>query len=236
MIENIMVFFEKHDRVDIHKEESKILYNAFRKSYHYKPILENQSRNFIGGGFLTGFRYGPNVSIYIPEPYDLLEGTEGYLHPYVILSERPMDLRVLVFPSTDMLLRVISELCNTGLKYDEYMADALVKYQFKMIRLKLESGRVYISRDLPEFMLSAESMIAKVLFDGAEKNYSRSVHYIHSNQDIILADRYGVGLRENRSNFGKSKVVQENEEKLMKEVEKNLEKGKINVKNEDFNN
>lgn len=228
MIENIMAFFEKHDRIDIHKEESKILYNAFRKSYHYKQILENQSRNFLGGGFLTGFRYGPNVSIYIPEPYDLLEGTEGYLHPYVILSERPMDLRVLVFPSTDMLLRVISELCNTGLKYDEYMADALVKYQFKMIRLKLESGRVYISRDLPEFMLSAESMIAKVLFDGAEKNYSRSVHYIHSNQDIILADRYGVGLRGNRSNFGKSKVVQENEEKLMKEVEKNLESRKEN--------
>lgn len=228
MIENIMAFFEKHDRVDIHKEESKILYNAFRKSYHYKPILENQSRNFLGGGFLTGFRYGPNVSIYIPEPYDLLEGTEGYLHPYIILSERPMDLRVLVFPSTDMLLRVISELCNTGLKYDEYMADALVKYQFKMIRLKLESGRVYISRDLPEFMLSAESMIAKVLFDGAEKNYSTSAHYIHSNQDIILADRYGVGLRGNRSNFGKSKVIQENEEKLLKEVEKNLESRKEN--------
>lgn len=51
MIDNIMAFFEKHDRVDIHKEESKILYNAFRKSYHYKPILENQSRNFLGGGF-----------------------------------------------------------------------------------------------------------------------------------------------------------------------------------------
>ena len=228
VINNIMAFFEKYDRVDIHKEESKILYNAFRKSYHYKPILENQSRNFLGGGFLTGFRYGPNISIYIPEPYDLLMGTDGYLHPYVILSERPMDLRVLVFSSNDMLLRVISELCNTGLKYDEYMADALVKYKFKMIRLKLESGRVYISRDLPEFMLSAESMIAKVLFDGAEKNYSSNVHYIHSNQDIILADRYGIGLRGNNSNFEKSKVVQENEEKLLKEVEKNLESRKEN--------
>lgn len=228
VINNIMAFFEKYDRVDIRKEESKILYNAFRKSYHYKPILENQSRNFLGGGFLTGFRYGPNVSIYIPEPYDLLEGTEGYLHPYIILSERPMDLRVLVFPSTDMLLRVISELCNTGLKYDEYMADALVSRQFKMIRLKLESGRVYIARDLPEFMLSAESMIAKVLFDGAEKNYSSNVHYVHSNQDIILADRYGVGLRGNSSHFRKTKVVQENEEKLHKEVEKNLESRKEN--------
>lgn len=223
VINNVMAFFEKYDRVDIRKEESKILYNAFRNSYNYKPILENQYRNFLGGGFLTGFRYGPNVSIYIPEPYDLLEGTEGYLHPYIILSERPMDLRVLVFPTTDMLLRVISELCNTGLRYDEYMADSLAKYQFKMIRLKLESGRVYIARDLPDFMLSAASMIAKVLFDGAEKNYSSNVHYIHSNQDIILADRYGVGLRGNSSHFRKLKVVQENEEKLHKEVEKNLE-------------
>ena len=68
-----------------------------------------------------------------------------------------MDLRVLVFPTTDMLLRVISELCNTMLKYDEYMGNALVSRQFKMIRLKLESGRVFISRELPEFMLSAES-------------------------------------------------------------------------------
>jgi hypothetical protein len=223
VINNIMAFFEKYDRADINKEASKILYNAFRESYNYKPILDNQSRNFLGGGFLTGFRYSPNISIYIPEPYDLLEGTEGYLHPYIILSERPMDLRVLVFPSTDMLVRVISELCNTMLKYDEYMGNALVSRQFKMIRLKLESGRVYIARDLPDFILSAESMIAKVLFDGAEKNYSSNVHYIHSNQDIILADRYGVGLRGNRSNFGKSKVVQENEEKLLKEVEKNLE-------------
>lgn len=228
VINNIMAFFEKYDRVDIRKEESKILYNAFRKSYNYKPILKNQYRNFLGGGFLTGFRYGPNVSIYIPEPYDLLEGTEGYLHPYIILSERPMDLRVLVFPTTNMLLRVISELCNTGLRYDEYMADSLSKYQFKMIRLKLESGRVYIARDLPEFMLSAESMIAKVLFDGAEKNYSSNVHYVHSNQDIILADRYGVGLRGNSLHFRKLKVVQENEEKLHKEVKKNLESRKEN--------
>lgn len=223
MIENVMAFFEKHDRVDVKKEASRVLYEGFRNSYHFTPIIDNQSRNFLGGGFLTGFRYGPNISIYIPEPYDLLIGTDGYLHPYIILSERPMDLRVLVFPSTDMLLRVICELLNTGLKYDEYMGNALVSRQFKMIRLKLESGRVYISSELPEFMLSAESMIAKVLFDGAEKNYSSSVHYIHSNQDIILADRFGVGLKGNRSNFGKSKVVQENEEKLLKEVEKNLE-------------
>lgn len=223
MIENIMAFFEKHDRVNIRKEGCKILYDGFRNSYYFTPIIDNQSRNFLGGGFLTGFRYGPNVSIYIPEPYDLLMGTDGYLHPYVILSERPMDLRVLVFPSTGGMLGVLSELCNTMLEYDKYMGDALVSCQFKMIRLKLESGRVYISRDLPEFMLSAESMIAKVLFDGANKNYSSSVHYIHSNQDIILADQYGVGLRGNRSNFGKSKVVQENEEKLLKEVEKNLE-------------
>ena len=223
VINNIMAFFEKYDRADIHKEESKILHEGFRNSYHFTPILDNQSRNFLGGGFLTGFRYGPNISIYIPEPYDLVMGTDGYLHPYIILSERPMDLRVLVFPTTNMLLRNNSELCNTGLKYDEYMGNALVSRQFKMIRLKLESGRIFISRELPEFMLSAESMIAKVLFDGAEKNYSSSVHYIHSNQDIILADRYGVGLRGNRSNFGKLKVVQENEEKLLKEVEKNLE-------------
>ena len=228
MIENVMAFFEKHDRVDVKKAESHILYEGFRKSYQFTPIIDNQSRNFLGGGFLTGFRYGPNISIYIPEPYDLLMGTDGYLHPYIILSERPMDLRVLVFPSTDMLLRVICELLNTGLKYDEYMGNALVSRQFKMIRLKLESGRVYISQELPEFMLSVESMIAKVLFDGAEKNYSSSVHYIHSNQDIILADRYGVGLRGNRSNFGKSEVVQENEEKLHKEVLKNLESRKEN--------
>ena len=223
VINNIMAFFEGHDRGDVNKEASRVLYDGFRNSYHFTPIIDNQSRNFLGGGFLTGFRYGPNVSIYIPEPYDLLMGTDGYLHPYVILSERPMDLRVLVFPSTGGMLGVLSELCNTMLEYDKYMGDALVSCQFKMIRLKLESGRVYISRDLPEFMLSAESMIAKVLFDGANKNYSSSVHYIHSNQDIILADQYGVGLRGNRSNFGKSKVVQENEEKLLKEVEKNLE-------------
>lgn len=223
MIENIMAFFEKHDRGDVNKEASRVLYEGFRNSYQFTPIIDNQSRNFLGGGFLTGFRYGPNISIYIPEPYDLLMGTDGYLHPYIILSERPMDLRVLVFPSTDMLLRVICELLNTGLKYDEYMGNALVSRQFKMIRLKLESGRVYISQELPEFMLSAESMIAKVLFDGAEKNYSSSVHYIHSNQDIILAEHFGVGLRGNRSNFGKSEVVQENEEKLNKEVLKNLE-------------
>lgn len=188
VINNIMAFFEKYDRADIRKEESNILHEGFRNSYHFTPILDNQSRNFLGGGFLTGFRYGPNISIYIPEPYDLLVGTDGYLHPYIILSERPMDLRMLVFPTTDMLLRVISELGNTMLKYDEYMGNALVSRQFKMIRLKLESGRVFISRELPEFMLSAESMIAKVLFDGAEKNYSSNVHYIHSNQDIILAD------------------------------------------------
>lgn len=228
VINNIMAFFEKYDRGDVNKEASRVLYEGFRNSYHFTPIIDNQSRNFLGGGFLTGFRYGPNISIYIPEPYDLLVGTDGYLHPYIILSERPMDLRVLVFPSTDMLLRVICELLNTGLKYDEYMGNALVSRQFKMIRLKLESGRVFISRELPEFILSAESMIAKVLFDGAEKNYSSSVHYIHSNQDIILVDRYGVGLRGNRSNFGKSEVVQENEEKLLKEVEKNLESRKEN--------
>lgn len=228
MINNIMAFFEGYDRGDVNKEASRVLYEGFRNSYQFTPIIDNQSRNFLGGGFLTRFRYGPNISIYIPEPYDLLMGTDGYLHPYIILSERPMDLRVLVFPSTDMLLRVICELLNTGLKYDEYMGNALVSRQFKMIRLKLESGRVYISSDLPEFMLSAESMIAKVLFDGAEKNYSASVHYIHSNQDIILADRFGVGLRGNRSNFGKSEVVQENEEKLHKEVLKNLESRKEN--------
>ena len=228
VINNIMAFFDKYDRLDVKKEESRILYEGFRNSYRFTPILDNQSRNFLGGGFLTGFRYGPNISIYIPEPYDLLMGTDGYLHPYIILSERPMDLRVLVFSSTDGMLGVLSELCNTMLNYDKYMADALVSRQFKMIRLKLESGRVYIARDLPDFILSAESMIAKVLFDGAEKNYSTSAHYIHSNQDIILADRYGVGLRGNRSNFGKLKVVQENEEKLHKEVEKNLESRKEN--------
>ena len=50
----------------------------------------------------------------------------------------------------------------------------------------------------------------------------------HNKSIQTLADRYGVGLRGNRSNFGKSKVIQENEEKLQKEVEKNLESRKEN--------
>ena len=223
MIENIMAFFDPYDRVDVKKAESHILYEGFRKSYHYTPILDNASRNFLGGGFLTGFRYGPNISIYIPEPFDLFVGTDGYLHPYVILSERPRDLRVLVFPSTGGMLGVLSELCNTMLEYDKYMGDALVSCQFKMIRLKLESGRVYISRDLPNFILSAESMIARVLFDGAEQSFRSNARYIHSNQDIILADRFGIGLRGNNSNLNKPLVVEENEKKLAEEVKNYLE-------------
>lgn len=228
VINNIMAFFEKYDGMDVKKAESHILYEGFRKSYHFKPILDNQSRNFLGGGFLTGFRYGPNISIYIPEPYDLLVGTDGYLHPYVILSERPRDLRVLVFPSTDMFLRVICELLNTSLKYDEYMAHSLQTHKFEMIRLKLESERVYISPQLTEFMLSAESMIARVLFDGAEQSFRSNARYIHSNQDIILADRFGIGLRGNNSSLDKPLVVVENENKLAEEVKKHLESRKEN--------
>ena len=228
MIENIMAFFDAYDRVDVKKAESHILYEGFRNSYHYTPILDNASRNFLGGGFLTGFRYGPNISIYIPEPFDLFVGTDGYLHPYVILSERPRDLRVLVFPSTDMLLRVICELLNTGLKYDEYMAHSLETHKFEMIRLKLESERVYIAPQLTEFMLSAESMIARVLFDGAEQSFRSNARYIHSNQDIILADRFGIGLRGNKSNLNKPLVVEENEKKLAEEVKNYLESKKEN--------
>ena len=118
------------------------LMQALTECVYFKPLdPEIDLSKIARGGILHRIRNNPGVNIYIPGYCNVLIGYfPGSVFqipfPYLLLSERNRDLRMLIFSEAAGLVRFLQDIRNDQLKFDNYMADGLSKGYFLSIRLQ----------------------------------------------------------------------------------------------------
>nr|DAO53707.1 MAG TPA: hypothetical protein [Caudoviricetes sp.] len=135
-------FGKEPDYAAAREYRSEYLAEMLNTCSYFKPFdLEIDLSKIARGGILHRIRNNPGVNIYIPGYCNVLIGYfPGSVFqipfPYLLLSERNRDLRMLIFSEAAGLVQFLQDIRNDQLKFDNYMADGLSKGYFLSIRLQ----------------------------------------------------------------------------------------------------
>lgn len=135
-------FGKEPDYAAAREYRSEYLAEMLNLCSYFKPFdVEIDLSKISRGGILHRIRNNPGVNIYIPGYCNVMIGYfPGSVFqipfPYLLLSERNRDLRMLIFSEAAGMVQFLRDIRNDQLKFDNYMAEGLSKGYFLSIRLQ----------------------------------------------------------------------------------------------------
>ena len=106
--------------------------------------------DILNGAMLNHNQQSPYLNIFVSTDYNCFKGYSlkiGGYYPFAIISERPNDLRVLIFSDAIELHKFCDAMMDPELCYDVYMGESISKGLFKVFRFKLDDTH-FVCADL----------------------------------------------------------------------------------------
>lgn len=140
MIKGILSFFEGWKGSEYNVKESGIRTHLenFSKTESFSPKLVRWA-DIYNGIMLKHKIKAPKMNIFVGTRYNLMQDTKnGGYYPFILISEKPKDLRVLIFQSIKEQHLFCLDMLRENLNFDKYMANSISEGRFKMFRFKLD--------------------------------------------------------------------------------------------------
>lgn len=140
MIKGILSFFEGWEGSEYDVKESGIRTHIknFAKTESFTPLLAKWA-DIYNGVMLSHNIIVPYVNIFVATRYNLMKDTKnGGYYPFILISEKPKDLRILIFQSVKEQQLFCLDMLRTDLNFDKYMANSMREGRMKMFRFKLD--------------------------------------------------------------------------------------------------
>lgn len=140
MIKGILSFFSGWEGSEYEVKASGIKTHLenFTKTESFSPVLCRWA-DIYNGVMLKHNIKAPKLNIFVATRYNLMQDTEnGGYYPFILISEKPKDLRVLIFQSVNEQKLFCMDMLRDNLNFDKYMANSISEGRFKMFRFKLD--------------------------------------------------------------------------------------------------
>ena len=140
MIKGILSFFNGWEGSEYEVKESGIKTHLenFAKTESFSPVYVGWA-DINNGVMLNHNIQAPKINIFVGTRYNLMQDTKnGGYYPFVLISEKPKDLRILIFQSVKEQQLFCLDMLRTDLNFDKYMANSIKEGRMKMFRFKLD--------------------------------------------------------------------------------------------------
>lgn len=126
----------------------------------------------------------------------------SYQYPYILISERPLDCRMLVFKDVSKLMGFVHELSNSN-NPDIVMRDFV--YDMRLIRIRSNSGKVFVANSTSPHInidslgwmeLDEQTPLSSIIFGGVDEDspiFKRGLDDIFSKS--VINDGHIVGWK-----------------------------------------
>ena len=144
MIKGILSFFSGWEGSEYDVKESGIRTHLenFAKTESFTPVLSRWT-DINNGIMLEHNIQAPKLNIFVGTRYNLMQDTKnGGYYPFILFSEKPKDLRILIFQSVKEQHLFCLDMLRKDLNFDKYMANSIKEGRMKMFRFKL-NGNYY---------------------------------------------------------------------------------------------
>ena len=137
MIKGILSFFNNWE---IKEDGLKKHANNFEKTETFIAVFSKWA-DICNGVMLKHNIKGPKVNIFVGTKYNLMEDTKnGGYYPFILISEKEMDLRILIFKDIKEQYLFCLDTLREQLNFDKYMANSIKEGRLKMFRFKLDGN------------------------------------------------------------------------------------------------
>lgn len=147
MIKGILSFFNGRESLEyeVTEDDIKTHLENFAKTETFSPMYARWA-DICNGVMLKHNIKAPKLNIFVGTRYNLMQDTKnrGY-YPFVLISEKPTDLRILIFQSIEDQHLFCLDMLREDLNFDKYMANSITEGRLKMFRFKL-NGNYYTGR------------------------------------------------------------------------------------------
>lgn len=140
MIKGILSFFNGWEGSEYEVKESGIKSHLenFAKTESFSPVYIRWA-DIYNGVMLDHNIHSPKLNIFVGTQYNLMQDTKnGGYYPFILISEKPKDLRILIFQSVKEQRLFCVDMLRTDLNFDKYMANSITEGRMKMFRFKLD--------------------------------------------------------------------------------------------------
>ena len=140
MIKGILSFVESYggSEYDVKDIGLNTHFENFAKTESFTPVLAKWA-HIDNGVMLDHNIVVPYINIFVGTTYNLMQDTEnGGYYPFVLISEKPKDLRILIFQSITGQKLFCLDMLRKDLNFDKYMANSIKDGHLKMFRFKLD--------------------------------------------------------------------------------------------------
>lgn len=139
MIKGILSFFNGWEGSEYEITEGGLKEHAenFAKTETFSPVFSRWA-DICNGVMLEHNIQAPKLNIFVGTKYNLMKDTKnGGYYPFILISEKPTDLRILVFQSIKDQHLFCLDVLRKDLNFDKYMANSIKDGRLKMFRFKL---------------------------------------------------------------------------------------------------
>lgn len=141
MFKRLFNFFFRYEQ-GLKKSAVRIHYENFRKETEFTNVLVKWADIYNGVMLKHNQKIPhPYLNIFVSTDYNCFNTytlKHGGYYPFAIISERPNDLRVLIFSDAIELHKFCDAMMDPELCYDVYMGESISKGLFKVFRFKLD--------------------------------------------------------------------------------------------------
>ena len=138
MIKGILSFFSgwEGSEYDVKESGIKTHLENFAKTESFSPVYCRWA-DIYNGIMLKHNIQAPKLNIFVGTRYNLMQDTKnGGYYPFILISEKPTDLRMLIFQSIKEQQLFCLDMLRKDLNFDKYMANSITEGRMKMFRFK----------------------------------------------------------------------------------------------------
>ena len=202
----------------------------FKECTYFEPTRKDYS-DVGSGGILYKLRHSPGVNVFIPEHMDTMIGyhpaTQYRIpYPFVIMSERNRDLRILIFANAVLLHNFLKDIRNNRTNFDLTVATYRSEGVMKSIRLVQRPDKRYYARNSKDepyitgLMIDNKGTILRELFS----QYTIASPYsVCSVWDIVTKGQYDVRIISRWNNPEYDATAEHIYDEYIKKLAKDLE-------------
>lgn len=140
MLNKLFNFFFRYEQ-GLKKSAVRIHHKNFEKETEFIPMKARWA-DILNGVMLNHNQQSPYLNIFVSTDYNCFKGYSlkiGGYYPFAIISERPNDLRMLIFRDATELHKFCDAMMDPELCFDTYMGESISKGLFKVFRFKRDS-------------------------------------------------------------------------------------------------
>lgn len=191
MFKRIFNFFFRYEQ-GLKKSAVRIHHENFIKETEFTNVLVRWADIYNGIMLKHNQKIPhPYLNIFVSTDYNCFRPytlkLRGY-YPFAIISERPNDLRVLIFKDAAELQKFCIAMIDPGLCYDVYMGESISKGLFKVFRFKLDDG-YFVCKELHTMLYIEGNDFLRCMF--GEISFVANKPY---GDELFLVDYFSLSM------------------------------------------